>query len=160
MTSTSPQIKILNLVDFLSSQPAPLEVGSFDIGSDGTVARRSEGQPIQFSFVHRGVLVAVTVEEVGGVRRVRLFGNLGLLPYSAESRERRAGALQVLQAAAQTLNGRFRVTSDQKILLTCEADLPSDLVLTPPNLLARVTAMLVAAKPYLDLLTLYVTPRG
>ena len=105
---------------------------------------------LDFTFEFLGFVFAVHAETGEHHGRLRIFANLGHLPYTAEDPSRRADVSAIVTSAASVLNGRLRIAPDQRILLSDERHL--DDPLTPASLLANTTGMLIEARPYLDLL--------
>ncbi len=126
------------------------------LSRDGHVERLSVDRRVDFSFEYRGFLFAVRAEPAGGGVRVRIHANLGDLPYTCESADKRANALVIVKAAAEALGGRIRITPGQSILLL--EDFKVDGAFEPRTVLAKTVSLLIQAKPYLELLSVVVHP--
>lgn len=136
----------------------PVVVGNVTLDPDGHLARRSEGRPLAFSFNFRGVLFAGQAESTFEKSRLRIYADLGALPYTAESSVNRSNALAIVNSASRALGGRVRLSSQQHILLMEEKGFSSPLA--PRDLVAHTVRLILEVKPYLDLLSLVVEPPG
>jgi len=134
------------------------EVGSGSLGLNraGELAGKGEDGDIKFTFEYLGFLFAVRAAASEQRTNVRFHANLGNMPYTGESAERRRDAMNILWFAAAKLGGRVRMTPEQRILLTEEFWL--DEPLTPTALMTCAAKLLLKAKPYLELLIAVVSP--
>ncbi|OAN60956.1 hypothetical protein [Magnetospirillum moscoviense] len=113
------------------------------------------GGVIQFTFLYANISFAARYDEGEHGGRLRLVGDVGPLPYSAESPEARAGLAQIIRAANDVLGPCFR-TAQGRILLGADASIARPV--TAVSLIAQVAASLIPAKPYLDVISVYVRP--
>ncbi len=113
------------------------------------------GGLIQFDFVYAHIHFAARYEEGEQNGHLRLVGDVGPLPFSAESPSARAGLSQIMRAAAEVLGPSFRMTQG-RILLGHDVDVPRPV--TAINLISAVARSLIPALPYLELIALYVRP--
>ncbi len=137
------------------SRSLPLDIGA--IADDE--AMNLAFAPIQFDFAYRGVRFACRCEQHDGGTLLKLVGDAGALPYTAESPEARAAVQAIVDHANATLPSApgpaLRLTRG-RILLGTERELPSPL--TAVSLVAAVARCLVPAQPYLALLAEVVRP--
>jgi hypothetical protein len=136
----------------------PIPLGGVRVDPDGHLARRSEGKPLAFTFSFRGVLFAGQAESTFEKSRLRIYADLGALPYTAEARDRRWNAVAIVNSASRALGGRVRLSSQQHILLMEEKGFNAPLA--PRDLVAHTVRLILEVKPYLDLLSLVVEPPG
>jgi len=138
-----------NLVDTFGSGPIGLDRAT-------SLAGKSEGDGLRFTFEYEGFLFAVQASAGSQNTQMRFHANLGSLPYTAENSYARTQALAVLRSASRALGGRLQLTPRQRILLL--EDITIDEPFTPVLLMSRAAKLLVMAKPYLELLSGYVHP--
>lgn len=112
--------------------------------------------PVAFDFGFRFVRFGGRLEQQGECTGLRLVGDLGPLPFSAESPAARAGLTRIVEAGNSVLGaGTFRIAQG-RILLGGAMAIPS-----PPtavSLVSAITRFLVPATPYMELIAMYVRP--
>lgn len=113
------------------------------------------GGLIQFDFSHRHILFAIRYQEQETDGLLRIVGDAGPLPFSAEAPAARAGLVQIMLEANDVLGHRFRL-ADGRILLGAEMII--DRPVTATKLIGAVAQVLVPAIPYLDLIAVYIRP--
>lgn len=113
------------------------------------------GGVIRFDFAYRHIRFAVRYDEhqAGGV--VKVVGDAGPMPFTAESPAARAGLNQIMAAANDLLPARFHLSAG-RILLGGETAV--DRPATAAKLITAVATLVVPAVPYLDLVAIYVRP--
>ena len=89
---------------------------------------------------------------------MQLLGKVGGLPFSAEGREQRIGAIMLLRSTAKHRPTRFALTRNGDIALA--GDLGVAAPVTPTKLIAAITTLLASIKPFLDLFSLFIDPIG
>lgn len=128
----------------LGNYELPLELDRLHLfGSTGAGA-------ISFCFAFRDVPFSCTAERQDGRPVLALVGDFGALPYSAESPERRRSVQTVLAAAQRRSGLEWKVTPTQTIAV--KGGITLDLPLTPKALVVGTVAVLLRARPYIDLL--------
>ncbi len=137
------------------SRSLPLGIGA--IVDDDAMGRALA--PIQFDFAYRGLRFACRCDQHAGGAVLKLVGDAGAMPFSAESPDARAAVQAIVDHANATLPSApgpaLRLTRG-RILLGTERELPSPL--TAVSLVAAVARCLVPAQPYLALLAEVVRP--
>ncbi len=113
------------------------------------------GGLIQFDFAYQNIRFAVRYAEGETDGILKIVGDVGPLPFSAEAPAARAGLVQIVLAANDVLESRFRLV-DGRILLGAETNI--DRPVTATKLIAAVAAALITAQPYLDLISVYIRP--
>lgn len=114
------------------------------------------GGIIQFDFSYRDIRFTCRYQdENGGGGTLRLAGDVGPLPFSAESPAARAGLAQIVLDANDVLGPTFRFSQGRILLLAGEPVMPP---LTATNVVAAAATILVPATPYLDLIAVYIRP--
>lgn len=76
--------------------------------------------------------------------------DLGLMPFTAEGLQKRVNIFAILRAAQASYPIRIDITKSQRLKLTASAALPNPV--TTRAAIAGVTALLVQARPYLDMI--------
>ncbi len=145
-----------DLVEFVDGRPAGIGVRSLAVDGHGRLTRKPDSVPLDFTFRYRGILFAVRAESEEHSGRMQFHAHLGNLPYSAESRAKRADALAIVAAAGRALGGRVQLTPEQRILLLEE--MRCEEPLTPMVLMSSTVRLLLEAQPFLELLTQVVEP--
>jgi len=113
------------------------------------------GGVMQFDFAYADIPFSARYEEGGDTGRLRLSGDVGPLPFSAESPAARAGLAQIIAAAASALGPVFRLAQGR---IKLGRDLSIPVPATAVGLITAVAGSLIPAKPYLDLMSVYVRP--
>lgn len=112
------------------------------------------GGIIQFDFSYRHIRFACRYQDSdGGI--LRLAGDVGPLPYTAESPAARAGLGQIVVEANDLLGPTFRF-SQGRILLIAGEPVARPLIAT--HVVAAAATILIPATPYLDLIAVYIRP--
>lgn len=76
--------------------------------------------------------------------------DLGLMPFTAEGLQKRVNIFAILRAAQASYPIRIDITKSQRLKLTASTALPNPV--TTRAAIAGVTALLVQARPYLDMI--------
>lgn len=135
-------------LDIVDDGPALTDIKRLGGGREAM----TESGPLDFTFEYMGFLFAAKADKDDQGRDVVHFhANLGRMPYSAERGGHRANALAIVNVASKQLQGRIRVSEQQRIMLYHHSVIEGHL--TPAILLTRVVETLLAAKPYLFLLS-------
>lgn len=136
---------------FFANANAPFETNSIWFGPDGMPARRDLTTPVDFTFDICGIKLAARAGRQNGEAWLEVEGDLGPLPFSAQSRPARSAAIAVLIAAKLTDHRYFGVGPDQRIKLHGEVPLMPPL--TPAAILAGVVQFVTAVRPFIELLS-------
>ena len=137
-------------LNFFANQTLPFETNSIWFGEDGLPAHRDLTTPVCFTFECAGVTLTARAGRQGDEAWLEVDGDLGALPFSAESREARSTAIAVLLAARLTDHRYFGVGPDQHIKL--RGEVPLSPPLTPASILTSVTQFVIAVRPFIELL--------
>ena len=136
-------------VRIASETKLPIELGSIEITEDGRVATAPAGRPLTFSFLYRDLTFAGEVGPEAG-DRMRLVGEFGKLPYTAELPKGRHAIRQLVAASRRNKHTHFFITPTQDIRLAMEI-VPAQ-PKTPVSIVAAVTALLLEALPAVELM--------
>ncbi len=132
----------------IAGRCGPLRVGDIEIDGRGRIRARGDEGPLRFAFAYRGVEFGAEVA-TGAEPRVRLWAELGKLPYSMEIGHARHTIRRILMASAQLPHGRIGLSDSDDMRLEAESSPPAPF--TPASLMAAVAALLLDFRPYLDL---------
>ncbi|MBR9971257.1 hypothetical protein [Magnetospirillum sulfuroxidans] len=113
------------------------------------------GGVFQFDFTFHDIRFAIRYEEAEEHGALRIVGDVGPMPFSAESPVARAGLNQIMRRANDVLSPSFRVALGRMVLGT---EMAIERPVTATKLIATVAAQLIPATPYLDLIALYIRP--
>jgi hypothetical protein len=113
------------------------------------------GGVTRFDFVFRDIRFSASLDAGEGVGTLRLAGDCGPLPFTAESPQARAGLGHIVVDANNVLGQTFRFAESR---IRFEADIPVAPPLTATNVVSAAVAVLVPAIPYLDLIGVYIRP--
>lgn len=137
-------------LNFLASQTVPFETNSIWFGEDGLPAHRDLKTPVRFTFECAGITLSARAGRQGDMAWLEVDGELGALPFSAESRDARSSVIAVLLASKLNDYRYFGVSADQRIKLRGEMALTPPL--TPASILTSVTQFIIAVRPFIELL--------
>lgn len=110
----------------------------------------------QFEFGYRDIRFVGRLEVGGGTVSLRVVGDLGPMPFSAESIPARSGLTRICAVANEELGGTHLRVVQGRILLGAET--PLDPPPTATGLLTTLARFLLPARPYLDLIAIYLRP--
>lgn len=113
------------------------------------------GGVIQFDFAYRQIHFACRYQEGAAGGTLRLAGDVGHLPFTAESPAARAGLAQIVAEANDVLGSTFRFSQGRILMVAGE---PVQRPLTATHMVAAAATILIPATPYLDLIAVYVRP--
>jgi hypothetical protein len=110
-------------------------------------AIRAEG-PINFRFIYKGIPFSAAYAVTGQGAFLTIVGEVGILPFSAQSAGTRRTLLTIMEAANRVTGNRFRVNSASRI------EIHSTIALEQPinaaNLIVAAAQVLLPALPYLE----------
>ena len=134
-------------------QSLPFDIGAI-VDDDGVCLTLA---PIQFDFSYHGIRFACRSEPSPEGNRLRLVGDAGPMPFTAESPAARAAIQAILDHANATLAPPqvFRCAQG-RILVGAERPLPQPI--TAVALVAALTRVLAPIHPWLALLSEVVRP--
>jgi|AGTN01.1.fsa_nt_gi hypothetical protein len=113
------------------------------------------GGVARFDFVFRHIRFSASLDPGDGVGSLRLSGDCGPLPFTAESPQARAGLGQIVVEANDVLGRTFGFGGNR---IGFEAEIAVAPPLTATHVIAAAATVLVPAIPYLDLIAVYIRP--
>jgi len=125
----------------------PVGPGAVTVGEDGEVHVMRPAPASRHHFFLDGLLFRVSLTPEGGRTLFQIWAEVGYLPYTIESPEKRAKLQMILRATARLKTARFVVDDAQKILVLGQADVPGHLTLG--DLMYETVQFLQEARPYL-----------
>jgi hypothetical protein len=135
----------------LGERQRPVEIGTLAFGEDGTVEHRPPPSPLDFHFVYREIPFLAALRSEEDKTTLAIEADLGILPYSLEFREKRDRLLDCLALLDQATPGAIVLNRHKRIAYRDEVEIPQ--ALSPVNILAYLTRLLLEAGPYLELLS-------
>ncbi|MGE5505799.1 MAG: hypothetical protein ACM31L_15370 [Actinomycetota bacterium] len=110
---------------------------------------------ITFDFAYRGIRFGGRYDDSVGSGRLKVAGDLGPLPFSAESPHARAGLACIVERATEAIGPVLRIVQG-RILVGAEHSV--ELPVTAISLVTAVAQVLLPVSPYLDLVATYLRP--
>jgi hypothetical protein len=135
------------------TEKLPIPLQRLKIDADGNLVHQSVDGPVRFEFSFRDIAFTAQFEERDGAAQLRLVGDLGNLPFSAEARIARHNILAIVKAANQVTGESFYVTEQGRLLLRRAAMLENPV--TGPGLITGVVSALHMINEYLDLVMMF-----
>jgi hypothetical protein len=105
---------------------------------------------LAFGFSYRELPYTATIERQESASVLRIVGNFGPLPYSAEGARPRRRTLQAMAAAKSDTGLDWHLSPTQEIIVAGEVTLQNPL--TPSAMIAGVVGLLLRADAYTGLL--------
>lgn len=115
----------------------------------------SPGGIIQFDFTWRQIRFTCRYQDEAERGILRVAGDVGPLPYTAESPAARAGLSHIVNEANDVLGPTFRFSQGRMLMVAGE---PVQRPVTATHVVATAATILLPATPYLDLIAVYVRP--
>ena len=135
-------------LSFIANATPPFETNSIWFGPDGMPTRRDLTTPVHFTFECCGHEFSARAGREDGEAWLEVEGELGSLPFSAESRDARSAVIAILIASKLTNHRYFGVGPDQRIKM--RGELPLEPPLTPATILTGITQFVMAVRPFLE----------
>ena len=128
----------------------PLDITSIVHAQAGQLGSGLQPE-FNFRFRWRETAFAVSCRSTRESAEARITATLGVMPFSAESVQRRQFLTQILEGTVAHF-GPIVTLSQGRILLAADLDLPAPI--TAVGLITGLTKFLVPLKPYLGLMTM------
>ncbi len=144
---TDPKVNLAAL----GGRQRPVEISTITFSEDGTVEHRPPPSPLDFRFVYREIPFLAAIGREEEKTTLVIQADFGILPYSLEFREKRDRLLDCLALLDQATPGAIVLNRHKRIAYRDEVEIPR--ALSPVNILAYLTRLLLNAGPYLELLS-------
>jgi len=138
----------------------PLGLNTIYQTDDGVLAIPEAEHPSRVRFFVQGLPfnLALSPKPAGAAEGedgtvCQIWAEIGFVPYTVQSPERRRAVLTILRHAEALVHARFVIDGRQKILLTSEQRSPDGL--SPDDVIHQAVLMILQGRPYLDLLAEY-----
>ncbi|OAN50219.1 hypothetical protein A6A04_02100 [Paramagnetospirillum marisnigri] len=139
----------------LGGKPLPIDLQGAWAEDDSQALVLGDGS-VKFDFNLRQIRFAAQLEQARGAAHMKLVGDLGPMPFSAESPAARAGLARIVEAANAHLgSGCFRVVAGRVLV---GGDIAIPVPVTAHALVTEVTRFLAPTLPYLEVIALYIRP--
>jgi hypothetical protein len=137
-----------DMIASLAQLAPPLDLDRF--GASFGLGPGRSGGPLCFRFCFKEVPFTARIAQQQDGAALSLTGDLGTLPFTAESPRRRRRLRLVLAAARRAPGMAWEITGDHHISVSGETMLA--LPLTPVAVIAAATGLLLRSRPYLELI--------
>ena len=140
----------------LGDRHFPVDIHALAVDGEGHELGGSS-QRIAFRFTYRNVPFTARFEEAAEGPGLDLHGDVGPMPYSAESALARLELQTIVNAANEDL-GNLLMIADGRILIVGSARLTSPV--TAAALISSIVLFLLPLKPYLETFEVFLQPPG
>ena len=133
-----------------------LPIGLGAVRMDEEAGEVSVSRPTEASRHHfflEGLMFHVSLTPEGEDTLFRIWADVGYMPYSIQSPEKRVKLSRILRAAAHLKNARFAIDEQQKIVVLGQTHVDGHLTL--PDLMYEILQFFQEARPYLKLVGKY-----
>lgn len=131
----------------------PIARGSVRMDEAGDVSVTSPTEMSEHHFFLDGLMFHVSLTPEGDQTLFRIWADVGYLPFSIESPEKRFRLSRILRASAGLEKARFITDNNQKIIVLGQARVAGHLTL--PDLIYETLQFLQEARPYLKVFGQY-----
>ena len=131
----------------------PLRLGTVHVNSDGLLGISATPAPAKQRFVIDDLLFNVMTDPIGNGSRLRIWAELGWVPYTAQSPQRRRDVLAILRATQHLERSCFVLDEGQKILVIGESHVDEHIDVT--GVVFETLLFLQEVRPYLRILSEY-----
>jgi hypothetical protein len=131
----------------------PLRVGTVHVTADGLLGIAATPKPSAQQFVLDDLLYNVSLTPDGATTRFRIWAEIGWVPYSIQSPQRRRDILTILRASQHLERACFVLDSAQKILVIGESHVDEHLDIS--GVVYESLLFLQEVRPYLRILANY-----
>jgi hypothetical protein len=131
----------------------PIGPGVVKVDDEGDISVDRQRRASRHHFYLNGLMFHVSLTPEGDETLFRIWADVGYLPYTIQSPERRAKLQTVIRATAGLEHARFLVDENQKIIALGQKCVPG--TLTMHDMMYETTLFLQNAQPYLGLIGKY-----
>jgi hypothetical protein len=137
----------------VSQAALPLRLGTVHVNSDGLLGISAVPASAKQRFVIDDLLFNVSIDPVGDGSRFRIWSEIGWVPYTAQSPQRRRDVLAILRATQHLERSCFVLDEGQKILVIGESHVDEHIDVT--GVVCETLLFLQEVRPYLRILSEY-----
>lgn len=137
----------------VSQTALPFNPETFVMTPEGVLGIAKPPRPARLHFVAEGLPFNIAVSFDGERSRSQLWAEVGHIPYTAQSPDRRRQLLSILRSIQGLKHVTFLVQEGQKILLFSESQVDGQA--TPEDLIHQTVLAVQEARPFLRLLAPY-----
>lgn len=137
-------------LEFLAGQQLPIDVPSVQITPEGTLEARDSDSAFTFSFVSFGIRFEASVGKQDVDHFLQVEGNLGPIPYRAESPVLRSEILTIVRTNSEFDVPIFLINAQRQLLV--RVAVPVSPPQTAGALIGAAVQALVIMRPYLELI--------
>ena len=153
----SVRLQQLQSLAAVARSALPLGLNAIYQTDDGVLAIPERDHPSRVRFLVEGLPFNIAVsphaiEDADGTV-CQIWAEIGFVPYSVQSPERRRAVLTILRHAGALVHARFVIDGRQRILLTSEQRRIEGM--TPDDVIHQAVLMVLQGRPYLHLLAEY-----
>ena len=131
---------------FIGDRPLPLDLRWLAVDPSRPLLEGETGG-LGFHFRYRDILLSVRFDSDGTKAVADIVGDIGTMPFSAESHLQRHSLVAIIADANAHLGPVFDVDNG---LIRLKASLPLDNPVTAVGLVSALTLFLLPLKPYLE----------
>ncbi len=128
----------------------PIGMNAIFMTPDGVPGIAKPPRPSKLHFVADGLPFSVAVSTDGDASVCQIWAEVGHIPFTAQSPERRRHLLNILRGAKDLKRAKFVIQQSQKVLLFSETRIEGHV--TPESLVYDTACLLQEARPFLRLL--------
>lgn len=132
----------------------PIGPGAVRMDDDGDVTVTSPTTASRHHFFLDGLMFHVSLTPETGDTLLQIWAEVGYMPYTIQSPEKRVRLSKVLRAADHLRNARFVVDNKQMIMVLGQARVTGHVTL--PDLIYEILQFVQEARPYLKVLGQYI----
>jgi hypothetical protein len=140
----------LQMLAAASAKNGRFEVRSVTVNDDGKLAIESPAPPSRFHFNYHGTTFTVRLTPRNGGFRLQLGGVLGHIPFTAEGREFRASALEIVRATEDLKSVKFVIAHGQQVGMITDIMIEEQTL--PEAVLHEIAIILHQARPFMMLM--------
>ena len=127
-----------------------IDLATLIVNEDGIIELLSESRSTGFCFELSGIPIRVGMHSDGQSIRISISGDLGFLPFSIESRDRRNAINAVIAATAELKYSKLEVVDNKHILLRGSKRMARPFQLT--DMFMALCELVHEVQPFVDLL--------
>jgi hypothetical protein len=155
MTVTPLSVRLEALRSLAETAPSalPLGMNAVSISPEGVLTIAQPPQPSKLRFTADGLPFQASVTPNGEEAVCQVWAEVGHIPYTAQSPERRRRMLAVVKGAEKLPTARFIIQGSHMILLFSERRLPGRVM--PEDLIWQTVQLIQEARPFLRMIGEY-----